>query len=137
MTLRILLAGQNKKSTDLVRQALAQLDVDIIRAPGMSLALFLAKKNLPHLVIADFELLDGDGLSLMQEMSLDPQLKRMPFIFLLPKSPKPGVEKQLLEGGAQNVLFNASAPDELLVAIDKSIQKEQAPVDRPDDETTE
>ena len=137
MTLRILLAGQNEKSIVLVRQALAQLDVDIIRAPGMSLALFLAKKNLPHLVIADFELLDGDGLSLAQEMSSDPQLKGMPFIFLLPKGPAPGLEKQLLKSGAQNILLNASAPEELLAVIDKSIHREQAPVDRPENETTE
>src|SRR6516225_10057493 len=105
MTLRILLAGQNQKNTALVRQALAQLAADIIRAPGMSLASFLAKKNRPPLIIAGLELMDGDGLSFMQETALDPQLKQIPFIFLLAKKPAYALEKRLLESGAKNIFF--------------------------------
>ncbi|PWT99166.1 MAG: hypothetical protein C5B53_05725 [Candidatus Melainabacteria bacterium] len=137
MTLRILLAGQNQKNTDLVRQALKQLDVDIIRAPGMSLSLFLAKKNQPHLIIADLELLDGDGLLLMAEMSRDPQLKSMPFIFLLPKKPASTLEKSLLAGGARNILCNTSEPKELLNIIGKLIETDQLPLSRCENETTE
>ena len=137
MTLRILLAGQNQKNTALLRQALAKLDSDIIRAPGMSLALFLAKKNQPHLVITDLELMDGDGLSLKQEMALDPQLKNMPFIFLLAKKPAAALEKRLLASGAQNIVLNTSAAQELLAAIGKLIKKEHLPLTRGEDETTE
>ena len=83
------------------------------------------------------ELLDGDGISLMKELSLDPQLKSLPFVFLLPKKPASALEKRLLEGGASNILSNASKPDDLLAVIGKLIEKDNLPVERSDDETTE
>jgi CheY-like chemotaxis protein len=137
MTIRILLASKNQTNIDLVKEALHRRDVDIILAAGMSLALFLAKKNLPVLVISDLELMDGDGLAFLQELRCDSQLKEMPFIFLLPNQPGEELKKTLLESGAERILLSSTKPEALLALIDQLIDWQRIQIDQRQKETTE
>jgi CheY-like chemotaxis protein len=84
MTIHILVAGSHLEYSDLARQAFEDLDCQIIPATSMSLAVFLAQKNLPDVILCDFEMLDGDGWSFIAEIKADDELRTIPFLFIGP-----------------------------------------------------
>jgi CheY-like chemotaxis protein len=122
MTTYILVAGNNQTNLQLLKSAFASCDVEIVRAPGLSLALFLAKKNRPVLIISDLVLLDGDGVTFLQELKANKDMNAIPFMFLLPEKPKEPMKKNLLKNGAVAVLSNAIKPEELLVLLERFVQ---------------
>lgn len=137
MNIRILVATNDQVIFDLVKTALAAREIDIVRASGMALALFLTKKNQPVLIISDLELIDGDGISLLRELKSDSQLAALPFVFLLRKEPAQSVVKNLFESGASAVLSNVKTPDELVPILEELIVGEEMPFKRPESETSE
>jgi CheY-like chemotaxis protein len=82
MTIHVLVAGTHNEYVELARQAFEELDYQIIPAPSMSLALFLAQKNLPDLILCDFEMVDGDGWHFIKEIKIDDELREIPFVFM-------------------------------------------------------
>ena len=83
MTLRLLLAGKDIASFQPIRKAFANEDVHIIKATSIGLGLFLSRKNLPHLIICEEQLIDGDGISFFYEIRNEPDFSEIPFAFLL------------------------------------------------------
>lgn len=82
MTIHILVAGSHNEYVELARQAVEELDCQIIPAPAMSLALFLAQKNLPDIILSGFEMTDGDGWNFIKEIKVDDELRSIPFVFI-------------------------------------------------------
>jgi CheY-like chemotaxis protein len=121
MSIYILLAGENKKNLAFVRQATDNVDCHLVLASTMSLALFLAQKNKPKLIISDVSLADGDGGRLVQEIKSDKELKDIPFIFLLEKEPEAALKKTLLNYGAARVISQSDNSNELVQLINTFI----------------
>ncbi|MBS1998050.1 MAG: hypothetical protein JSS86_17125, partial [Cyanobacteria bacterium SZAS LIN-2] len=71
-TPKILVAGSSQKSVALTRAAIEPLDYQMVTAQPMSVALFLAQKNLPEVIVSDLKMLDGDGISFLNEIKVDP-----------------------------------------------------------------
>ncbi len=105
-TPRILLAGNCDKTTDLARAALEPLDYQIVTARAMSMALFLAHKNLPELIVSPFEMLDGDGMTFLTELRQDEELQSIPFVFCLNEMPEAQFELAAIKEGAAKVVSN-------------------------------
>ncbi len=82
MTIKILVAGSHLEIADLARQAFEDLDCQVITATSMTLAVFLAQKNLPDVILSGFEMHDGDGRSFMAEVKADDELCQIPFLFV-------------------------------------------------------
>ncbi len=82
MTIHILVAGSHSEYSDLARQAFEDLDCQIIPATSMTLAVFLAQKNLPDVILCDFDMTDGDGWSFIGEIKADAELRNIPFLFI-------------------------------------------------------
>ena len=104
MSIYILVAGENKTTLAFVRQATDNVDCHLVLASTMSLALFLAQKNKPSLIISDLKLADADGFAFAQEVKSDKELKVIPFIFLLEERPDDALRQALLGYGAQSVI---------------------------------
>ena len=68
MTLRTLVATKNAATVDRIKKAFDDIDCEVIPATTLSLAIFLARKNFPDIILADLELSDGDGLQLLHEI---------------------------------------------------------------------
>ncbi len=83
MTLKLLFAGKDMTSFQPLRAAFDREDVLIISAISLALAVFLARKNQPDLIICEQQLIDGDGLSFFYETRNEPELSAIPFAFLL------------------------------------------------------
>ena len=81
--MRILVASREREDLDLVKAAVEGRDCDVIFATAMSVALFLAQKNLPELIVSRVSLVDGLGTTLLHELRCDEELRAIPFVFLL------------------------------------------------------
>lgn len=112
MTIHIMVAGSNSRNVELARQAFDALDCQIIPAPTMSLALFLAQKNLPDIILCGFEMVDGDGLSFIKEIKADEELRQLPFVFMATANDQAASEKAL-DLGADAVLKHPLETDQL------------------------
>lgn len=83
MTIHVLVASADSKNVERVKEAFRWVDCTVIKAPSMSLALFLTQKNFPDLIFSDLELTDGDGLRFIEEIKLDRELRSIPFVFFV------------------------------------------------------
>lgn len=84
MTIHILVAGSHLEYSELAREAFEDLDCQIIPATSLTLAVFLAQKNLPDVILCDFDMTDGDGWSFIGEIKADAELHNIPFLFIGP-----------------------------------------------------
>lgn len=116
-TPKLLIAGRSEQTLALVRQAVEQLGYQIVPSPAMSLALFLAHKNLPDIIISDLNMTDGDGLTFLQEIRQDDELSAIPFLFCLDSMPDEATELQAIKSGARKVVPNNLQPAEFLQII--------------------
>ena len=82
MTLRTLVASKNISTINRVKKAFENVDCEIITAPSLSLAIYLARKNFPDTILTDLELTDGDGLQLLHEIRAEKELQAIPFALL-------------------------------------------------------
>ncbi len=120
-TPKLLIAGLSLKTINLARAAVEQLGYQIVPSPAMSLSLFLAHKNLPDLIVSDFKMSDGDGLSFLRELQDDQDLAAIPFIFCLDTMPDDALELQAIKSGARKVVPNNIEPSDFLEIIDPLI----------------
>lgn len=114
---KLLVAGSSQRTVNLARAAVEQLGYQIVTAPAMSVALFLAQKNLPEIIISDLHMLDGDGMTFLHELTLDEELKEVPFIFCVDQLPGETAELQALKAGALKMLPNDVGAAEFLEII--------------------
>ncbi|MGH9552869.1 MAG: hypothetical protein ACRD3W_26045, partial [Terriglobales bacterium] len=75
MTANIMVAGTSPGNVQLVKDAVESLDYQVIPAPAMSLALFLARKNMPELILCGPAMIDGDARSFLRELRADDELR--------------------------------------------------------------
>lgn len=104
--INILVAGKSQANVDLAKAAYQGMDYQVIPAPGTSLALFLAQKNYPDLIICDGTLTDGDGITFLSELKADPELAEIPFVFLVDKQHGALDENLAITSGAVNVFYH-------------------------------
>jgi len=112
MTIHILVAGSHSEYSDLARQAFEDLDCQIIPATSMTLAVFLAQKNLPDVILCDFDMTDGDGWSFIGEIKADAELQNIPFLFIAPGEDS-AVSTRASKLGADAVLGYPMEPSQL------------------------
>lgn len=114
---KLLVAGNSQRTVSLARKAVEQLGYQIVTAPAMSVALFLAQKNLPEIIISDLNMLDGDGMTFLQELRIDEELIEVPFIFCVDQLPGEAEELQALKAGALKMVPNDMSAAEFLELI--------------------
>jgi len=137
MTTHILVAGAETDNVILVKEAVANLDYQVIPAPSMSLALFLAQKNLPELVICDLRLVDGDPMSFLLELHSDDELKQIPFMLVTKQDVPEAEAKRFMAAGAALVLGSDIDAKELLNTIEPYIEARLASKEERVIETSE
>ncbi|MBX9691917.1 MAG: response regulator [Cyanobacteria bacterium] len=118
--IQILVAGASTENVTLAKSALERLGYQIIPANEMTLALFLAQKNYPDLIISDSTFRLGDGMSFLKELKLDDELSPIPFLFLISEN-QPFDEADAIASGALQVLRHPIAEDELANLVDPLI----------------
>jgi len=136
-TPKILVAGISPKSVALVRAAIEPLDYQLVTAQPMSVALFLAQKNLPEVIISDLKMLDGDGIGFLNEVKLDAELARIPFIFLVDEPTDESTEISAITRGARLICLNSMAVDEFLGVLEPLIHERLSQKVKREEQTPE
>lgn len=115
---KVLVLDNKGTNTKLAKELLGPLGHQVIPVIGSSLALFLAHKNLPELILSDTESSDGSGFDFIRAVKADPELSSIPFIFLASQSDaifetealKLGAEKFLTQPIKAGVLLQEIQP---------------------------
>lgn len=114
---KILWAGRSDEIFQFVRRCLDGRDCQVIKASSAALALFLSQKNKPSLVLSEFDMADGTGEELLDELKSEPELSAIPFVFLnLTDSRSTGMPGRQL-AGAEKILWMPLTEAELLTEI--------------------
>lgn len=116
IVVRVLVLDKKGANTKLAKELLTPLGHQVIPVIGSALALFLAHKNLPELILSDTESSDGSGLDFIAAVKSDPELSGIPFIFLSSQNDA-SHEAQALKLGATKFLKQPIKPAELLQEI--------------------
>jgi len=133
----ILVAGKSSQNYEMVKHVFAATDINIVRATTMSLSLFLAQKNLPFLIIADTDLVDGDATSLLYGLRNDADLKHIPVVFLTSSAMSAKAKQALIENGATKVLTGLKTKEQLQNEIESFVRVQGKERMLQPDETTE
>ena len=130
---QVLVLDNKGANTKLAKELLAPLGHQIIPVIGSSLALFLAHKNLPELILSDTQASDGTGLDFIRAVKADPELSNIPFIFLASQSDA-NLETEALKLGAEKFLTQPIKAGALLQEIQPYLheRKSQRPPETPE-----
>lgn len=130
MSRHILVASKDKRMGELTKEAVRSLDYNVVVAADLSLALYLANKNMPDLIVTDEELINGTGFDLLSELSTDEELGVIPILFI----GKNGSDSQKARDlGAKKVIVNPKTIDELFLELMPHLTvDEKSPKQRPE-----
>ncbi|WP_310482478.1 ATP-binding protein [Chamaesiphon sp. VAR_48_metabat_403] len=122
-TARVLLADDNADLRDYLRRLLSPQYQVVAVADGVA-ALAAIRHQIPDLLLADVMMPNLDGLSLLQTLRSDPQIREIPIILL---SARAGEEARLegLAAGADDYITKPFSARELLVRVEVTLKLAQ------------
>ncbi len=121
---RVLIAEDESDVLDLVSFNLHRESIETIPAKDGILAIELALKELPDLILLDLMLPGRDGFSVFKELRLDSRTKDIPVLMLTAKAQLEDVIAGL-ELGADDYLTKPFSPKELILRV-KALLKRSA-----------
>ncbi len=115
MTLKLLLAGKQIADFEPIKQRFANEDVVLITASSMALAIFLARKNQPDLIISQEILVDSNGINFFHELKNEEELSKIPFVLIkdIPKSQKDNLEMDTFKNAIDSGSIKFISIDEI------------------------
>jgi len=117
MAQRIFVAGDNPKNAELIRETFAPYGHEIIPVNGVALGLFLAHKNYPHVIVCDLKMIDGTGMEFLGQVKQDPDLSKIPFLFLCTSACNGNLSDQAKALGAEKVLCHPISQEQLSMEV--------------------
>ena len=137
MTLKTLVATNNRSTVNRVKKAFDEIDCEVIPVTTLSLAVFLARKNFPDIILSDYELTDGDGLQLLQEIRSEEELQAIPFALFNAKDEHALDEAQAKALGISALLDEETQGRDLYERVMKLVRaylpvKESRPEETPE-----
>lgn len=118
LVLKILVVDNDTRMTEpLVRAALHSQECQLITATSLALAIFLARKNFPNVIVAGAKNA-ADDLELAREIKSDPELMHIPIVIVSPAhdavianaATSLGAEKYLFQPINEEQLFRELSP---------------------------
>jgi PAS domain S-box-containing protein len=119
----ILIAYERESEQAALEQLLTARGHQVVRAANGLTALDAARREPPHLIVADIVLPRMDGFALCRKWKQDERLQSVPFFFYTRRHDDPKYERFALELGAQRFFARTAQPDALLNAIDELVPR--------------
>ncbi|MBY0549855.1 MAG: hypothetical protein K2W95_21460 [Candidatus Obscuribacterales bacterium] len=82
MAIRILCAGKNDDLAEFVKSAVAEFECEVVKSTSVALAMFLAQKNFPSLILCEQKLVEGTGQELYNAVQEESTLNQIPFFIV-------------------------------------------------------
>ncbi len=118
----ILLVDDTKSNLDLERTVLEPSGYEVVTASSVNEGYALAKKNRPDLILSDVHMLRQNGFDFLQMMRADPDLARIPFVFLTSSVLSRDERDRALLLGATKYISRPIEPQKLLSEIESCLQ---------------
>lgn len=127
LSLKILCAFQTEEIFEFIKAALQDFQCELVKSTSESLALFLAQKNYPCLIISEKELHGGSGINLLREIKAESDLASIPFVFLVPRPGTtticPDLPKEELPEGAEMLMWYPIEQHEFIASIGRFLEE--------------
>jgi response regulator RpfG family c-di-GMP phosphodiesterase len=99
LSIKLLVFDQSKQTESMAKETLSPRGFDVITASSMALAVFLARKNFPSVIVSGKD----DDLAFLSEIKSDPDLEQIPFVLVL-TTDDPQTQQKALQLGASKIL---------------------------------
>ncbi|MCR9228136.1 MAG: response regulator [Flavobacteriaceae bacterium] len=119
---KILLVEDDTSLRENVAELLELSGFKVCSASHGKIAVDMAKKELPDLVLCDIMMPELDGYGVLEELSSDQSTRHIPFIFVSAKTEKQDVRRGM-NLGADDYLTKPFEEEELLSAIECRLEK--------------
>jgi len=119
---KILLVEDDTSLRENIAELLELSGFSVYSASNGRIAVDMAKKNLPDLVLCDIMMPEMDGYGVLEQLSSDQNTRHIPFIFVSAKTEKQDVRRGM-NLGADDYLTKPFEEDELLTAIRCRLEK--------------
>jgi signal transduction histidine kinase/DNA-binding response OmpR family regulator len=114
---RIVLADDNRATSDLLEDYLCAHGYDVIAAHDGQAAIMGARAAKPAIIVMDIQMPGMDGLEAIRAIRADEQLRDIPIIALTALA-LPGDRERCLQAGADEYIAKPVSPSNLLAAIE-------------------
>lgn len=119
----VLVVDNMSVNRQLLRSTLEPFGYETILAGGIHEALTLARQRPPDLILSDLHLSNESGLDLIKAVRADPQLTRIPFLFITATVWGVQDPKIALALGANGFILRPIEPEALLKEIESVLKK--------------
>ncbi len=119
---KILLVEDDTSLRENVEELLELSGFSVFSASNGKIAVEMAKKELPDIVLCDIMMPEMDGYEVLEQLSSDEATKHIPFIFVSAKTERHEIRKGM-NLGADDYLTKPFEEDELLGAIRTRLEK--------------
>lgn len=118
---KILIAEDEELLVELLEFKLRQAGFDVVTAPDGEVALDLAWKERPDLILLDGMMPVFDGFEVLRHLKSTPDLARIPVIMLTARRTESDIAMGL-EQGAADYMVKPFSPVELLARVRKALR---------------
>ena len=122
---KILIVDDNSQNLYMLEVLLKTNGFEVETAPNGAVALELAQKLPPDMIVSDILMPSMDGFSFCHACKQDETLKQIPFVFYTATYTEPKDETFALNLGADRFIIKPVAPDELLNSIEEVFHNHQ------------
>lgn len=121
--LRILCAFQTEEIFDFVKSALKNIECELIKASSEALALFLAQKNFPCLVVSELLPESGWGMGLLSDLKSEAELAAIPLVFLAKRPAGMSLPDMAVPQGAEMLIWYPVESYEFISSVRKYLRE--------------
>lgn len=126
MKTKVLIVDDNSDNLYLLKTLLKSQGWGVFEALNGKVALEIARKQSPDLIVSDILMPVMDGYALCRQCKSDEKLKNIPFVFYTATYTEPKDEKFALDLGADRFIIKPGEPDSLLEILNDLLEEKKA-----------
>ncbi|PKN86645.1 MAG: histidine kinase, partial [Deltaproteobacteria bacterium HGW-Deltaproteobacteria-1] len=125
MKTNVLIVDDNSDNLYLLKTILKGQGWDVYEASNGKVALEIARKQVPDLIVSDILMPVMDGYALCRECKSDEKLKKVPFVFYTATYTEPKDERFALDLGADRFIVKAGEPESLIEILTDLLEEKK------------
>ncbi len=125
MKTKVLIVDDNSDNLYLLKTILKGQGWDVYEASNGKVALEIARKQVPDLIVSDILMPVMDGYALCRECKSDEKLKKIPFVFYTATYTEPKDEKFALDLGADRFIVKPGEPESLIEILTDLLEEKK------------
>ena len=119
---KVLLAEDDTSLRENVEELLELSGFSVFSASNGKIAVEMARKELPDIVLCDIMMPEMDGYEVLEQLSSDESTRHIPFIFVSAKTERHEIRRGM-DLGADDYLTKPFEEEELLTAIRTRLER--------------